>query len=296
MGGTTTSQKRLLLAVDGGGTKCLARLFDADGALLGEGRAGSANVSYGIPEAFAALTGVAADALAKAGRPAGDLGRLHVGAGMAGLNINAVARAFHAQPHPFASLRATGDAHTACLGAHLGGDGAIIIAGTGSCCFLISGGTARPIGGWGFLTSDHGSGAQLGLAAVRAALLADDEFTPSSPLAGALIAHLGGDPHAVKGWADTAGAAGFAALAPIVLEHAAAGDWLGRELVAVIAADVARMIRAMTARGAAKISLVGGLAAPIMPWLDEAARAALSPPEGDSLDGALMFLRQSLAA
>ena len=45
----------LFLGVDGGGTRCRARLADAAGHILGEGTAGPANIRLGIEAAFASV-------------------------------------------------------------------------------------------------------------------------------------------------------------------------------------------------------------------------------------------------
>ena len=43
---------RLFLGIDGGGTRCRARLCDDAGRTLGEGTAGAANVRLGLERAF----------------------------------------------------------------------------------------------------------------------------------------------------------------------------------------------------------------------------------------------------
>lgn len=49
----------LLLGIDGGGTSCRARIRAGDGTILGEGRAGPANVRLGLDKAFAAVLAAA---------------------------------------------------------------------------------------------------------------------------------------------------------------------------------------------------------------------------------------------
>ena len=44
----------LLLGVDGGGTRCRARLATPAGDVLGEGAGGPANIRFGLEESFAA--------------------------------------------------------------------------------------------------------------------------------------------------------------------------------------------------------------------------------------------------
>ena len=45
----------LLLGADGGGTTTRARLTDCEGAILGEGVAGPANIRFGLHESFSAV-------------------------------------------------------------------------------------------------------------------------------------------------------------------------------------------------------------------------------------------------
>jgi glucosamine kinase len=61
------------------------------------------------------------------------------------------------------------------LGAHGGGPGAIVAAGTGSIDeALRHDGEHVSVGGWGYPVGDEGSGAWLGMCAMREAQLASD--------------------------------------------------------------------------------------------------------------------------
>ena len=68
----------------------------------------------------------------------------------------------------------------ACLGAHGGRDGGIVIAGTGSVGLAMVNGREFRIGGYGFPISDEGSGAEIGLHAIRLALRAHDKRITAS--------------------------------------------------------------------------------------------------------------------
>src|SRR5436190_1059620 len=74
------------------------------------------------------------------------------------------------------------DATIACLGAHGGYDGGVVLVGTGSVALAIVNGREIRIGGYGFPISDEGSGAALGLAALRLALKAHDGRIPGTRL------------------------------------------------------------------------------------------------------------------
>src|SRR5205809_891054 len=52
------SKNELFLGVDGGGTRCRARLCDASGLKLAQAEAGPANIRLGLKEAFASVLDV----------------------------------------------------------------------------------------------------------------------------------------------------------------------------------------------------------------------------------------------
>lgn len=58
-----------------------------------------------------------------------DFASMHVGLALAGAEHKASWQAFMSLPHPFASMTLNTDAYGACVGAHNGEDGAIMIAG-----------------------------------------------------------------------------------------------------------------------------------------------------------------------
>ncbi|WP_306462948.1 BadF/BadG/BcrA/BcrD ATPase family protein, partial [Klebsiella pneumoniae] len=107
---------------------------------------------------------------------------MHVGLALAGAEQKEAWHAFMQQAHPFASITLNTDAYGACLGAHLGEEGAIMIAGTGSCGILLKGGKQYVVGGREFPISDQGSGAVMGLRLIQQVLLAQDGIRPHTPL------------------------------------------------------------------------------------------------------------------
>ncbi|MDE1150555.1 MAG: BadF/BadG/BcrA/BcrD ATPase family protein [Azospirillaceae bacterium] len=79
-----TSTPLYFLGIDGGGTKCRARLRDARGALLGEGLGGPANIRLGLDLAWGSILDAADGALAQAGLDRDALDQTHAGLGLAG--------------------------------------------------------------------------------------------------------------------------------------------------------------------------------------------------------------------
>lgn len=285
--------ERLFLGIDGGGTTSRARLTHADGALLGEGRAGSSNLVLGIEAAAEAVFRATRQALQAAGLSESRMGDIVAGLGLAGANVPPLAEKLLAVRFPFASVALTSDAVIACLGAYGGEDGAILIVGTGSHGLALVDGKTRSVGGWGFELSDEGSGATLGRAAIRAAMLAIDDLGPATGLTDAIWARLG-NPAAASIWGKTATPRDFGAFAPLVAEHFSEGDPVAVQLLTASTNSVTRMLRRLLDLGAKRIALMGGLAPIYLPLLPADIVSQLVEPRGDAMDGALAFARRSI--
>ena len=288
----TDTAAPLFLGIDGGGTRCRARICDADGHRLGEGIAGSANTRLGLDKVFAEIKHACQQALSAAGLADNTLGQLHAGLGLAGLALKSEQQKLQQFQHPFKSMVANTDAYIACLGAHAGDDGAVLILGTGSCGCGIVDSQIFNLGGWGFQLTDQGSGAQLGLTAIRHALWAFEGMQPTTALSQAIMAKFDHDPEQAVLWADQARPADYAALAPLVFEHATQNDVLAQSLLAQTASAAADLIRTLIKRGAPTITLLGGLSALLTPYLPDHVRTVLAPAAGDALDGALLMARR----
>ena len=275
----------LLLGVDGGGTSCRARLADRD-RTLGEGSGGPANLRLGLDESFQAVREAAEAALRSAGLGRERLRDTVACLGFAGAGQARVRRAAEQQTHPFRETLITTDVHIACVGAHGGRDGGVIVVGTGSCGLALLGGREHEVGGWGFPVSDEGSGAWLGLEVVRRTLWAHDGRRAWTPLLEIVFARFGRDPDEIVDWMTDAKPRDFASLAPLVVEHARE-DPAGAELMRLAAGHIEALAFRLFDLGAPRLSLVGGLANPLAPWLSPELTNRLVPPEGDALAGAL---------
>jgi glucosamine kinase len=280
------------IGIDGGGSGCRARIEDSRGQTLGAGTAAPAAVRLGVDRALAAVHSAARAAAAEAGLPPDALARMHAVVGLAGIGRKSVLETLNARPHRFASVTYVNDAIIACLGAHRGRDGGVVIVGTGSVALAIVDGREIRVGGYGFPISDEGSGADLGLRAIRLALRAHDGRKPATKFTHAVMARFGDDAFEAVAWADRATATNYAEFAPLVMDHAEGGDSIAREIVEHAAAEIDELARRLSARGALRIALLGGLAARIAPWLAADVRACLVPSEGDAIDGALALARR----
>lgn len=283
-------QARLFAGVDGGGTKCRVRLRDAEGQLLAQAEGGPANIRLGLNMVWANILDALSHALQQAGR-SDAYEHIAIGLGLAGIaDADDVDRTLKAGPR-FAHCDAASDAHTACLGAFSGRDGAILISGTGSAGYAWVGAKAHPVGGWGFEVCDYGSAADLGREAIRIALQAVDGLAPKSAFTEAMLRHFGGHPADIVHWVTTAKPRDYGALAPMIMGFANQNDIVAAPLVEKQAHDIGRYIARLLELGAGKVCLVGGMAPVFAPWLSPAARSALAEPEQDALDGAILMAR-----
>jgi glucosamine kinase len=289
-------RRPLFIGVDGGGSGCRARIEDADGRRLGAGIAGAAAVRLGIDRSLAEVETACRAAAAEAGLPSSALAEMDAGVGLAGIGRRGVLDEIYARPHPFRSVIYVNDANIACIGAHSGRDGGIVIIGTGSAGFAVVRGREVKVGGYGFPISDEGSGADLGLRAIRLSLRACDGRILATRLTCDVMARFDGDPFAVVAWMDRATATDYAALAPLVMHHADSGDAIGRRIVRAAAMHIDAVVRRLIECGAPRMALVGGLALPMEPWLAPDVQRRLSPAEGDAVAGALLLARRAAMA
>ncbi|TPL91667.1 N-acetylglucosamine kinase [Mesorhizobium sp. B2-3-12] len=283
------------LGADGGGTGCRARLEDAQGMVLGQGLSGPATTRLGIEAAWASIAKAFGAAIEEAGFAPAETARIHAGIGLAGIGRKGALEALRAIAHPFASIDFVSDGVGACLGAHSGRDGAIVIAGTGSIGLGFVEGRDLRAGGYGFPISDEGSGADLGLKAVQLALRAHDGRHERTALLAEVMQRFAGDPMEAVAWMDRASATDYAALAPMVMRHADQGDPVGRRIVQSAAEQIDTLVRVLFEKGAPRVTLLGGLASPLEPWLSPDVRRRLKPADGDAVSGAIILARRSLA-
>ena len=282
----------LFIGVDGGGTRCRVRVRDAAGLLLVEHEGGTANVYLDRQTALhnirstigEALTIAAGTATTRWSQP-----RLRIGLGLAGVSSDVVSAEVAGSLDDLGTVIVVRDTEIACLGAHGGGDGGLIVAGTGSGAIARIGGRTTAVGGRGFVLGDDGSGARLGLAAWRRALRAHDGLEPATPLTRALMAQFDQDPVAAIHWARTARSSDFADTVPLVFFCAREGDATALHLLGETAAALAELGEAMERLGAVRLAMTGGLAEPIRPYLPATLHERLRTALLDPLDGALLL-------
>jgi glucosamine kinase len=277
------------LGVDAGATRCRARLRGEDGAALAEAEGPAANAYVNFERAAEVARAVVEETIRRAGLTLDQTSEVKLGLGVAGVGSAEEAARFASHFDGFAEVRVVNDAVAACVGAHGGKDGGLIIVGTGSAGIARVAGAETIVGGRGFHLGDDGSASRLGLEAARAAIRAADGLGPETDLTKQIRSRFA-DPLAMLHWAATATPRDYGEFAPLALQAAAAGDDLARALVADSAAAVAILVRRVEALGAERVAMVGGLGEALRPFLDADVAARILTPLFDPTDGAIALV------
>ena len=282
---------RYLAGVDGGGTRTRASVATAEGVALASGEAGPSALGQGIDQAWSNVLIALERAFRAAGIEAWDPGQCALGLGLAGAIVASRHEAFlRARPRTFARLTLASDGYTLLLGAHAGAPGAVVAAGTGSIGeALRSDGAHVVIGGWGYPVGDEGSGAWLGMKAMREAQRALDGRAAVGPLVRAVLAAAGSDRDALLGWCETAGQYAYASLAPHVFA-AADTDQAAARLLEEAAHALDAIALALDPPGALPLVVAGSVGMRLAARMSAGARARFVEPAGDAVSGALRLI------
>jgi glucosamine kinase len=289
---------RYVAGVDGGGSGTRARLQDRAGATLGHGEAGPSGLGQGVAQAWRHVMQALHAAFAAAGLPPAPPAHIALGLGLAGAGVPAQREAFLRADPGFAMCLLDNDGVTQLLGAHGGGPGVVVAAGTGSvaaACYA-DGRTAQA-GGWGFPVGDEGSGAWLGHRAMQHAMAVLDGREAPTLLSQTVFDQVASTASALLAWCAHAGAPQYAHLAPLVFAEAERGDTTAQALLQAGADELQRLVQALQA-GQPPLPVVasGSVGVRLAPLWPPTLRERVVPPEGDSADGALLLVRAALAA
>lgn len=268
----------ICVGVDGGGSGSRARAVAAGGEVLAEAEGGPAAVAPGEPGAAARrVAELTRRLLRSAGGhpPASALCAALAGAGRpeprdaveAALARSGVARAVRVETDAAA-------AHRDAFGT--GGDGIVLVAGTGSVAVARASGRSARAGGWGPLMGDEGGGYDLARRALRLVARAADGRAPPTRLTERLPREAGVEgPRELITWSADADRREIAALAPAVLSAADDGDPAAGRLAAGAAASLVAAVQAARRRCGAerpsRVALSGGLLAEGGPLRERAA-------------------------
>ena len=310
---------RYYLGVDGGGTNCRVRLADENLKTLAEVKNGRSNLQIDDGEpAWKAISDGTRDVFKVAGLDYAETANTYACFGMAGGRMDSARAEFAARPWPFAGVKVYDDIDIAHAGALGGGEGGVIIVGTGSAAMSIVDGKRHQAGGWGFPIGDQMSGAILGRELVRYSVEAEDGLVEASPLTKAVIDQLGGDNQAVMTWSfGTAkdvrivGADGsdghddllvgrapaeFGRLMPLFFEHFDKGDPVAAKMMELELSYIETYVRWFKSHGAQVLAIVGGFGERLFPILQQRYGNFVALPKFEPLHGAVILAKQNFAS
>ena len=307
------------LGVDGGGTNCRVRLVDENLATLAEVKNGRSNlqIDAGDP-AYKAISAGTREVFEAAGLDYAETANTYACFGMAGGRMDTARAEFAARPWPFAGVKVYDDIDIAHAGALGGGEGGVIIVGTGSAAMSIVGGKRYQAGGWGFQIGDQMSGAILGRELARYSVEAEDGLVEASPLTRAVISALGGDNQAAMTWSfatamdlkiisrdGTEGCddaligrapAEYGRLMPLFIDYFDKGDPVAIRMMDTQLGYIDTYVRWFKGHGADVMAIVGGFGQRLFPILQHRYGDFVALPRFEPLHGAVILAKQNFSA
>ena len=264
---------RIVAGVDGGGTNTRAVLVTEDGAILGTGAAGPSNYDdVGVDAAKASIRSALREAWQRTGEAPRSCDAVFLG--MAGVvspidraTIRKIATELRMAPPE--KIGVDHDIRISLAGSLAGDEGIALIVGTGSSCYgRRNDGREWRAGGWAHLLDDVGSGYYLGLQAMTAAVRDTDGRGAPTALRARVQASLKlSDMQDIMRRLYHYGMsrAEIAALAPLVIEVAAAGDAIAYEIITRGVNELALMVKTVAEKleflpDKVLVSVTGGVA------------------------------------
>jgi len=247
---------RLVLGVDGGGSKtaALVALLDGNGELsiLGRGKGGPSNLRLaGKTQSLASLDQAVDEALADANVSERNLDYAVLAlAGSGSPDVQRDVSNWAEQRKLCPRVEIIPDVEPVLAEGTDNGRGVALIVGTGSVAIGIDqDGNSVTKGGWGHWFGDKGSGYYLGYKALAAVAEASDEIGPETVLSDMVLEALGATAprdilQEVSGGVDTRRK--VAALAPIVLHAAADDDKVAQRIMNEAIGEAVKLVEAVT--------------------------------------------------
>jgi N-acetylmuramic acid 6-phosphate etherase len=232
---------KILLGIEGGGTRTVALLADRNGQSLDRLEAGPANMKL-LTDAH--LIRHFRSMAAKLAAPDA------LGIGLSGAWVEADFKRIRfvaGKAWPGVPCYATNDLETALTAAG-GAEKArriprvLVVSGTGSCAYgRTPDGAALKVGGWGHVLGDEGSGYDIGLRALRAVVAEFDKGRAWPELGRRILRALAlNEPNDLIGWAHTATKTQIANLAVEVFAAWGSRDKIAAGILAQAAHSLAR--------------------------------------------------------
>jgi glucosamine kinase len=274
----------LFFCMDGGASRSRGRFLDIEGKTLAEATEGPCNPSINLDTAVASVVGLWSQCCSAIGRPHNHLEGVAFAVGAAGAYIDA-GKDFLAACPSFGRYCLMSDGYAALIGAGSGTPCSLLIVGTGVAGHrLYNNGWSIQRDAWGWIAGDRGGGNWIGRKALRHCFAAIDGVVPQDGLSREILRAIGGVEKLRVGWMRDLGPARLAALAPLVLEQAAAGDRTARRIRDRAVEHLAALI-SVIASPDAPLFVAGGLASPLRSLLSKKTGRPVLEPNGDALTG-----------
>lgn len=286
------SNIQYLIGVDGGGTGTRICIAGLDGVEKLRAEAGPSALGQGVDKAWANITQAINDGFKALGINEPDFSQCAVGFGLSGVTVKAWADEFIVKNPGFAKIVVETDGYSTLLGAHNGQHGGIIAIGTGSIGEAwLADGTRLEVGGWGFPTSDEGSGAYLGLKAINHVQRIMDGRRPVTPFGEKLLSITGNTREKVFEWMGKMKQSECATLSPAVVQFGETDEYAkaflldaGREIE-----NIGFALRVSTPDLPIAIC-GGGLSEALRPYMPAEFLASTTRAQKDSCAGALILI------
>ncbi|MGB7453729.1 MAG: BadF/BadG/BcrA/BcrD ATPase family protein [Lysobacterales bacterium] len=267
-------RSRLILGVDGGGSKTTAVVASLDETgfmqILGRGKGGPSNLRLaGKEQSLASLDTALDEALLEANVPGQSLDYAVLAlAGSGSPDVQRDVSSWANERKLASQFEIVPDVNPVLASGTDNGRGVALIVGTGSVAVGVDyDGNSVTKGGWGHWFGDKGSGFYLGYKALAAVAEASDEIGPQTILSELVLQALGVKDH--RGILKEVSDSGderrkVAALAPIVLRAAAANDGVAQRIVNGAIEEAVKLVAAVTKTLTFKspfaLALAGGVA------------------------------------
>jgi glucosamine kinase len=274
----------LYFCVDGGGSRSRGRFIDIEGTVFAEARGGPCNPSTNLEKAVASVVDLWSHCCSVVGRPNNEFKGAVFAVGAAGAYID-VGKDFLTACPPFARSCWMSDGYAALIGADFGAPCSLLIAGTGVAGHrLYANGRSIQRGAWGWIGGDRGGGSWIGRKALRHCFTALDGVVPEDALSRETLRAIGGIEGLRAGWMRDLGPDRLAALAPLVLEQAVAGDEAARRIRDRAVEHLAALIAVISGPDV-PLFAAGGLVSPLRALLSEKTGLPILEPKADALTG-----------
>lgn len=223
-----------IIGVDGGGTKTEAIAYNLDGEELGRAYTGFGNLLLGFEKANENINVSIKNCMNSVEKAYGEANCVLIYLGLAGIEaLDIKSKLQISLEDKFCiSVKVTNDAEIALAALLKGEDGILTISGTGSISYGLCNGTLDRTGGWGHLLGDEGSGYYIAIEGFKNMIVEEDSNLPYSSLTEAFMKKLHIDKvNDIKGFIYSSSKGDIAAFAPIVVDEAALGDEIAKEIL-----------------------------------------------------------------